>query len=82
MQRIFKVRHLLVINYTFCITKQRFAYNQKTLHVQDQYVHLLSKAKLKLLISNGYMNIGSCNGYIDNFDGSPDRMIGIDTNSV
>ena len=50
MQRIFKVRHSLVINYTFCITKQRFAYNQRTLHVQDQYVHLLSKAKLKLLI--------------------------------
>ena len=27
-----------------------------------------------------YMNIGSCNGYMYNFNGSPDRVIGIDSN--
>ena len=26
-----------------------------------------------------YMNIGSCNGYMYNFNGSPDRIIGIDS---
>ena len=39
MQRIFKVRHLLVINCTFCITKQRVAFNQMKLHVRGLYVH-------------------------------------------
>ena len=36
----------------------------------------MSKTKLKLF---KYINIGGCNGYMYNFNGSPDRMIGIDS---